>query len=683
MSTLRRVSLALSFSVAWSASVLAAPKEGLTPHQVAALRTAASAEISPDGTKIAYTVAVPRKPLVDDDGGAWTELHVVEISTGESRAFVTGKVNVSAARWTPDGKGIAFLQKRGDDKNTALYVIPIDGGEARRVESADESISGFDLHRNGARVAVVATEPENAERKKAREKGFAQEIYEEDQRFARLWVGQLGDEAKPKMLAIEGHVYQAHWSPVDDTLAITVAPTPLTDDQYMRTRVRIVDSHDGRVLASIDNAGKLGEIAWSPDGKHIAMIAGGDINDPADARLMVAPASGGAPVEVLPGIDGDAEAFAWQGPNSMLCVLSRGVWTSFEKVTLGDKAKVLATTGGPILTSVSVSDDGLRAAFLANSPAHPGEVYTMAHGDSAPRRVTNNNPWLADVRLAPQEVLKFKARDGLELEGVLDRPLDEKKGERYPLVLYVHGGPESHHSNGWLTNYGDPAQSMAARGFAVMHTNYRGSTGRGMAFAKLSQGDPAGKEFDDLIDAIDHLVAIGLVDKERVAVTGGSYGGYATAWLSTRYSDRIAAGVMFVGISDKISKVGTTDIPDEEFHVHALHRPWEDWQKMLERSPIYYAGQCKTPLLILHGKDDPRVNPGQSRELYRHLKLRSAAPVRLVLYPGEGHGNRKAAARLDYNLRMQQWIEHYLTGPKGTPPPLDISYDEPKLGAGT
>ena len=129
----------------------------------------------------------------------------------------------------------------------------------------------------------------------------------------------------------------------------------------------------------------------------------------------------------------------------------------------------------------------------------------------------------------------------------------------------------------------------AARGFAVFYPNYRGSTGRGVEFSKLSQGDPAGKEFDDLVDAVDHLVAAGLVDQDKVGVTGGSYGGYATAWCATRYTDRFAAGVMFVGISDKISKVGTTDIPDEEFYVHALHRPWENWQFFLERSPIYHA----------------------------------------------------------------------------------------------
>jgi dipeptidyl aminopeptidase/acylaminoacyl peptidase len=676
------LALVAAMSALFAAQAAARSADVLTAHRVAELRSVVSAEVSPDGSQIAYVLAIPRKPLVDEDGGAWTELHVVDVASGASRAFVSGKVNVSAPAWTADGKHLAFLQKRADDKGTALYMIALGGGEARRAEAAEESISAFDLHPDGKRVVVIATESENAERKKLREKGFTQEIYEEDLRFSKPWIGALFDEAKPAKLAVEGHVSTAQWNPTGDALAVTVAPSPLVDDDYMRKRIAVVSAADGKVLAKVENPGKLGEIAWSPDGARLAMISAGDIHDPTDGRLMVVPSTGGAPVEVFPGIEGDTATFAWQSADSLLCLMHRGVEASLEKVSVADlskaEPKVLVATGGPILTTISLSDDGLRAAFVANAPTHPPEVFTMAHGEPAPRRLTDSNPMLAKLRLAPQEVVRFKARDGLELEGVLNRPLDEVKGQRYPLILYVHGGPESHHSNGWLTNYGDPAQTAAARGFAVMHTNYRGSTGRGMAFAKSSQGDAAGKEFDDLIDAVDHLIATGLVDKDKVAVTGGSYGGYATAWLSTRYSDRVAAGVMFVGISDKISKVGTTDIPDEEFYVHARHRPWEDWTKMLERSPIFYAGQCKTPLLILHGKDDPRVNPGQSREMYRHLKLRSASPVRLVLYPGEGHGNRKAAARLDYNLRMQQWIEHYTTGAKGAPPAMDLDYAESK-----
>ncbi len=157
----------------------------------------------------------------------------------------------------------------------------------------------------------------------------------------------------------------------------------------------------------------------------------------------------------------------------------------------------------------------------------------------------------------------------------------------------MHGGPEAHDRNGWKTSYSNPGQMAAARGFAVFYPNYRGSTGRGVAFSKTSQGDPAGKEFDDLVDAVDHLVAIGLVDKAKVGITGGSYGGYATGWCSTYYTDRFAAGVMFVGISDNLSKVGTTDIANEEFHVHALKRPWDDWQFFLRAQPDLPRGEVE------------------------------------------------------------------------------------------
>jgi dipeptidyl aminopeptidase/acylaminoacyl peptidase len=245
------------------------------------------------------------------------------------------------------------------------------------------------------------------------------------------------------------------------------------------------------------------------------------------------------------------------------------------------------------------------------------------------------------------------------------------------LILVVHGGPEAHYGNGWLTAYSLPGQLAAARGFAVFYPNYRGSTGRGVAFSKSSQGDPAGKEFDDLVDGVDHLVEMGLVDRDRVGITGGSYGGYASAWGATYYSERFAAAVMLVGISDKISKVGTSDIPNELFLVHDRHWPWDAWQLMLERSPIYHAKKGRTPILIAGGEDDTRVDPGQSMELFRILKTLGNTPVRLVRYPGEGHGNRRAASRLDYNLRLMRWMEHYLQGEGGEPPPPEVDYPQP------
>ena len=340
----------------------------------------------------------------------------------------------------------------------------------------------------------------------------------------------------------------------------------------------------------------------------------------------------------------------------------------------GSQRETHVPTGRAVLASLSLSRNGQAAAVLGESAQFPREVFRMQRGDDRPRRLTHSNPWLADVRLAKQEVIRHTARDGLELEGLLIRPLDEEPGQRYPLILSVHGGPESHVRNGWITRYAGPGQFAAAKGFAVFYPNYRGSTGRGVQFSKTSQADPAGKEFDDLVDAVDHLVKMGLVDRKRVGVTGGSYGGYATAWCSTALTEHFAAGVMFVGLTDLVSKVGTTDIPEEMYEVHYRKRVWDHWDFFRSRSPIYHAKKARTPLLILHGKADTRVHPGQSMELYRYLKTLGNVPVRLVWYPGEGHGNRKAAARYDYSLRMLRWFEHYLKGEGGNPPPPELDY---------
>jgi dipeptidyl aminopeptidase/acylaminoacyl peptidase len=660
-------------------ALAAAEGQVLTPHRVALLRSVASALISPDGTRVAYVLSVPRTPMVDEDGLPWSELHLLELASGTTRPLIAGRAEFSAPSWTPDGQALCFLAKRGDDKVNALYSLPLGGGEARRVAGLETSISAYSLSPDGKRAALLSTPAVSKERKAQEEKGFRQEVYEEELRPAGIWIAELGSSQEPRALALEGSVQQVRWSPVDERLLLAVAPSPLVDDEMMYQRVRVVDAASGALLARFENPGKLGQLAWSPDGAHVAMTAAADVNDPSAGRLLAAPAGGGALVDLLPGLAADVDAFAWQDAAHLMCVLSRGTHTSFERVALDPArpGKQIVAPQGPILTSLSLSRDGQRAAFVANSPAHPPELYTMSHGEAAPARRTDSNPALAGMRLAKQEVVRFAARDGLELEGILIRPLDEVAGRRYPLILVVHGGPEAHQSNGWLTGYANLGQMAAARGFAVFHVNYRGSTGRGVAFSKLGQADAAGKEFDDLVDAVDHLIGTGLVDRAKVGVTGGSYGGYATAWCSTRYSDRFAAGVMFVGISNKLSKVGTTDIPDEEFYVHALKRPWDAWQFFLERSPVYHTENARTPLLILHGKDDPRVNVGQSREMYRHLKMRGQAPVRLVLYPGEGHGNRKAAARLDYSLRAMQWFEHYLLGAGGEPPAPALDYADP------
>jgi dipeptidyl aminopeptidase/acylaminoacyl peptidase len=323
---------------------------------------------------------------------------------------------------------------------------------------------------------------------------------------------------------------------------------------------------------------------------------------------------------------------------------------------------------------LSVADDG-RLVFTANTPEHPREVYALSRRNLELERLTDSNPWLGDVRLARQEVVTYKAADGLDIQGLLIWPLDYEEGQRYPLILAVHGGPEAHYSNGWLTSYNLPAQHAAAEGYFMFYQNYRGSTGRGVEFTFTSQGRPAMEEFSDLVDGVDHLIERGLVDGDRVGITGGSYGGYASAWGATYFSERFAAAVMNVGIGDKISMLGTSDIPQELYLVHYRTWPWENWELYTQASPIFFAHRARTPILILHGDADPRVDPTQSKILYRYLTLQeNPPPLRLVLYRGEGHGNQRAATRWDYSLRLMQWMDHYLKGEGGEPPAYQLDY---------
>ncbi len=656
----------------------------LTPHSVAELRSVTEVKMSPDGTRIAYTLSVPRIPLQAEDGPAWSELHVLD-ETGQSRPYITGAVGVRKIAWTPDSERISFLAKRDGDEHVALYAISTDGGEATKLLGHETDIKEYSWASDGRRVAFLAKEAEPQEKKDLKEKGFDRIVYEEELLFVRVWIADtVDDESEPRVLSLEGSASSLHWSPVGSNLALTLAPTPLVDDSYLMRRIHVVDADSGKVVARIDNPGKLGQIAWSPDGQNLAAISADDPHDPKEGRLMVVPAKGGELRRLLPDYDaGHVSSIAWRDADTLLFTVNEGVWTFLAKADLnGTGFTRITPTEGAILNLLSLSIDGQTAAFRGETPTHPREVYAWKPGDDVPGRRTQSNPWLEKMTLAKQEPLRFKARDGLELEGILIHSVG-RQATNSPLILTVHGGPESHYSNGWLTSYSLPGQVAAARGFAVFYPNYRGSTGRGVAFSKLDQGDAAGKEFDDLVDAVDHLVEKGMVDRFKVGITGGSYGGYASAWGATYYSDRFAAAVMFVGISDQISKTGTSDIPQEMYMVHQRKWLWEAWDYFLERSPLYYIERARTPILILGGKDDPRVHPSQSLELYRQIKLLGKAPVRLVQYPGEEHGNKRAASRLDYNLRMIRWMVHYLMGPGGEPPPPDVVYGPEKAEKAT
>lgn len=675
----------------------------MAPEDLARLRQVDEATLSPDGSTVAYAVEVPRIPFQDEDGPAWSELWVVAPGS-EPRPYVTGEGSVSDLAWTPDGESISFLAKGGagkgkgedEEPKNALWAIPITGGGARTVLEHPTGVEAYSWAPDGRRVAFLAKDEEPEGEEALEEAGFSQKVFEEDWTYTRLWIAEPtldsepaapGEAAKASKRRIElpGHVREVLWCRGGERLAVKLAPTPSVDDSYVATRLRVVDPATGEVTARIENPGKLGEVAWSPDCSALAFVAAADRHDPAPGRLTVASAETGAFHDVLPGYEGHVRDAAWSDGDTLVFLGDEGAVTLLYQLDLpgagpadGEAVdpRMLVPAGRTQWSDLSLSRDGSRFAVLGESGRHPEEVFSgeLAPGDAAPRRLTDTNPWLAEIDLAPQEVVEHEARDGLRLQGILIRPLGEVPDRRYPLIEVVHGGPESHVRDGWNTSYSRHGQVAAGRGYAVFYPNYRGSTGRGVEFSKLSQARPAKEEFDDLVDGVDHLVSIGLVDRGRVGITGGSYGGYAAAWGATYYTDRYAAAVMAVGISDKISKLGTSDIPEEVHLVHERKRLWDDWQHFLEASPLYHVEQARTPLLILHGEDDTRVHPSQSLELHRALKTLDRAAVRLVLYPGEGHGNRRAASRYDFQLRGLRWFDHYLKDAGGEAPPHRLDY---------
>lgn len=644
------------------------------------LRTCGAVEISPDGLWIAYTVTVQRD-AEDKPGSSYNELFLINVKTRQTKPFITGKVSIRSLKWSNDSKRIGFLTSRGEKAKTQVWVIPVDGGEAYQVTHAPVDIDSFLWHPRQNKIAYIAGEEETAAEKKLKEKGFDFIYYEENLKHNTLYLLDLDvPDAKPVPLTQNITVRSFVFSPDGATIAAAMVEKNLVDYDYMFKYVYLIDVATLNRQKIIETPGKLGNFEFSPDGTRMAFAAALDRKDHAVSQVFVLDLKTKAQKNLtIPDFRGHVSHVDWKDAKTVMYYAGEGVSSTLSLVPANGGERTLyldSNVVGVDFGSVHFSRDFKHAAFAGSSGTVPGELYYWQPGQKVVTPLTDLNPWLKERRLGKQEVVSFPARDGLQIEGILIYPVDYQQGQTYPLVVLVHGGPESHYSNQWVSRYAEPGQVLAGSGYVVFYPNYRASTGYGVKFAAAGYEDPAGKEFDDLADGIDFLVNKGIVDRERVGLGGGSYGGYAAAWFGTYYTQYVRAVCMFVGISDLISKQGTTDIAYEELYVHSGKRLEDSWDFSLKRSPIYYAHQSKTAVLIFGGAADTRVHPGQSMELYRRLKMNHHPAVRLVQYPGEGHGNRKQPGRIDVLYRTMQWYDWYVKDKKpldGEMPALDIS----------
>ncbi|MFW6412702.1 MAG: S9 family peptidase [Oceanicaulis sp.] len=656
----------------------AAPAAAQRPMEIAdvfGIRSASSAELSPDGRRIAYTVFAPRNIVEGaEDGSGDVTLHVAT-GPNQSRAYVTGEGRVGAVDWTPDGSAITFLSRRDGDDATALYRIALGGGEAERVLTHDSSIQSYVIAPDGDTVYFVAQPKPDQATEEFRRRGFRANVYEEDGVFAEVWRASLSNpDAGATSLGIDGNASDLVISEDGRRLAVAIAPTVLVDDSLMERRWTIVEAGSGETVSVIDTPGKIGPGAFSPNGGEFAFIAGADRADPTAGTLHVADTASGEYRAIAREAEQHVSDLAWVDRNSIMVLAAVGMESALVTYNTNGREESRERYDDFVVGSFDRSGNG-RIAAIADAPRHPRELYA-GNGPARLERWTDLNPQLADIAFGNQRGFEFTARDGERIEGVLVTPQGEAPEGGWPLIMTVHGGPEAHDSDGWVTGYSRLGHIAAGDGMAVFYPNYRGSTGRGERFAKLDHLDAPGDEFNDLVDAIGALAQEGIVNPDKVGITGASYGGFASAWGATVASEHFAASAPSVALTDLISFYGTTEIPIEMVDVHFMTNPWDDWTTYLEKSPTYNAPGSTTPTLILHGEADTRVDPSQSYILYRMLKMTSEAPVRLVTYPGEGHGNRNAAAQFDYAHRVLQWMTHYLQGPGGEPPAPDLPLDE-------
>ena len=676
----------------------------LTSEIVVDLKYVGDVALSPDGDDVAYTLEVARDPD-DEPGRSYKQLWLAKSDGGEPRRFTAGKERVGAPAFSPDGKLVSFLVEReAAHAGTQIWTIPRDGGEARLLTRRDGSVNSYRWSPDGTRIAFAAKDGETDEEKQDQEAGRDWVVENPDpkatlrveaQVYRHLHVHDLETGESRRLIEGDVDAREIHWTPDGRTLVFQGTTTAHVDDEYMNTAIYALPAAPGGATAPgtpklvTPTDGKLGDMAISPDGSHLAYLGAVSRNDPLAQSLFVVPLAGGEPTQIslerasgatTSGYEGSAARLAWLDDGSLLLLAALGERQALYSVDAESGERTVfadldppadSENGFPHLIVRDLDAAAGRVALAAETPSHPAELFVTARDDEPSHRRgadgikqrSRHNAALEEVRLARQEIVEWTGPDDWTIRGVLTYPRDYRPGERYPLVLQVHGGPEGVSLDGWTTSAGYPVQLLAARGYMVLQPNYRGSQGRGVAYSKADHDDLGGKEFDDILAGVDALIERGLVDRDRVGTGGWSYGGYMSAWAATRWTERFAASVVAAGLTNWISFAGTTDIPYEMSLVH-----WDSWwfdehELHWQRSPMAHLNQARTPTLVVTGAVDTRVHPEQARQLYTGLRIKGV-PTELVFYPREPHGLRERAHQLDFIERTLGWFDKHLGVPK-------------------
>lgn len=660
----------------------------MTINDIMDLRNVGTVAMSPDGSRVLYTVSAWEHPAAKDTSKGdrhdmRSHVWLVRADGGEARQLTFGERGESGVQWSPDGRYISFVTARGagtgeDAPRGQIWLMHADGGEAFALTTARDGVGAYAWSPDSRSIAYLTTDSlSRADEARTRRRDDPK-TYEGDMRMSHLWVIDVASKAPAKLTSGAFTVMGAPtWSPDGARLAVLSRPTTLIRDERREAHLLTLATKALEKVSVPASMSVQSTPVWSPDGRTLAFgafveewKANADGIAPRTLRnneiVLYDLAAKSAKPAGSPQFDYSVGAIRWSNDGARLLFNAQDrVWNSMFSYDVRS-GQYTRLTKDLLVRAPSFSKDGAKVAFAMDSPKSPADVYVSDASFTSPRKLTSVNPQLASVALGDHEVVTWKSTDGWTVEGVLLKPVGYQPGRRYPLKVDVHGGPTGAHVNGFKANWGSPGQFYAGQGWAVLYPNPRGSTGYGEKFMRGNIKDWGGGDYRDIMTGVDELVRRGIADSTRLAVSGWSYGGYMTGWVVSQ-TQRFKAAMMGAGLSNMESMYGTTDIPGYigTFYDGMPQLDGTLSNKSLEfyrsRSAIQYSDKVTTPLLMLHGSNDERVPIGQPMEYYRNLKDRGKT-VELVFYPREGHGLGEYYHQIDKIRREHEWIVKYTLG---------------------